>query len=369
MRHLRVLHVIQNLNYGGMERLLADLVLRADPAEFEPHVLVLQYLGRFARELEGRAALHVSPPLPKWSLVCPRLLARQLRSIAPDVVHSHSGVWLKTARAAHAAGVPRLIHTEHGRASPDPLKARLLDGLASRYTDVVVAVSEVLARQLEATVVRGRAPIQTIPNGVDTEHYRPRADTGRLRAELGLSADTPIIGSIGRLEAIKGYDVMIAAFANLPAHSDASFSPPHLVVAGDGAERAQLEAMAARLGAADRVHWLGWRDDPIDLFSAFTIFTMASRSEGTSVSLLEAMSSGLCPVVTQVGGNSAVLGGELRHRLVPTERPEALAMAWRDALGHPDRRESDAATARRRVVEAFGISTMVRSYEALYRQG
>lgn len=367
MARLRVLHVIQNLNYGGMERLLADLVLRADPADFEPHVLVLQYLGRFGRELEGHATLHVSLPLPKWSLLFPEPLARQLRAIAPDVVHSHSGVWYKTAKAARVAGVPRLIHTEHGRAAPDPFKARLLDGLASGHTDVVVAVSEVLARQLEASVVRGRATIRVIPNGVDTERYCPRADNGRIRAELQIPGGAAIIGSIGRLERIKGYDVMVAAFAALVAGGGDSGWSAQLVIAGDGAERPRLQEIAGRLGVADRVHLLGWRDDPIELLSAFTVFTMSSRSEGTSVSLLEAMSSGLCPVVTDVGGNAAVLGPELAHRLVPPEDPEALAVAWRLALSDPAARRSDGTTARARVELHFGLPAMVRSYEALYR--
>lgn len=367
MPRLRILHVIQNLNYGGMERLLADLVLRADPTAFESHVLVLQYLGRFSRELEGHATLHVSPPLPKWSLLFPRSLARQLRAIAPDVVHTHSGVWFKTARAARAAGLPRVIHTEHGRSAPDPLSHRLLDGFASRDTDVVVAVSEVLARQLEETVVRGRAPIQVIPNGVDTERYHPMRDTGRIRTELGIPAETPIIGSIGRLEEIKGYDVMISAFAEFQAIADHSGPAPHLVIAGDGAERGRLQAIAERLGVGGWVHLLGWRDDPLDLLSAFSCFTMSSRSEGTSVSLLEAMSAGLCPVVTRVGGNAAVLGPELAHRLVPSQDPAALAAAWRVALGDTALRSSDGAIARARVERSFGLRAMVGAYEAVYR--
>lgn len=367
MPRLRILHVIQNLNYGGMERLLADLVLRADPTAFESHVLVLQYLGRFSRDLEGAATLHVSPPLPKWSLLFPRSLARQLRAIAPDVVHTHSGVWFKTARAARAAGIARLIHTEHGRSAPDPLSHRLLDGLASHHTDVVVAVSEVLARQLEETVVHGRAPIRVITNGVDTERFHPRPDTGRIRSELGIPSDAPILGSIGRLEPIKGYEVMVEAFSFLDRRGGEYPTLPHLVVAGDGSERFRLGEMAGRLGVADRVHFLGWRDDVYDLHSAFTLFTMSSRSEGTSVSLLEAMSAGLAPVVTKVGGTPAILGGRLAHRLVPPEDPAALAGAWAAALADSALRRADADQARTRVESAFGLPAMVRAYEALYR--
>ena len=93
---------------------------------------------------------------------------------------------------------------------------------------------------------------------------------------------------------------------------------------------------------------------------------MSSHSEGTSVSLLEAMSAQLCPIVTDVGGNAAVLGSILRHRLVPPRDPSALAAVWRDALAEPGRRSADAAAARARVLEAFTLDAMVRAYERLY---
>jgi glycosyltransferase involved in cell wall biosynthesis len=93
---------------------------------------------------------------------------------------------------------------------------------------------------------------------------------------------------------------------------------------------------------------------------------MSSRSEGTSISLLEAMSSGLCPVVTDVGGNRAVLGDQLTHRLVPADDPHALKAAWDDALRDPARRRSDASSARKRIESAFALAATVAKYEALY---
>jgi glycosyltransferase involved in cell wall biosynthesis len=364
-RRTRVLHVIQNLNYGGMERLLADIVAEVSPERFESHVLVLDFFGRFAQGLEPHATLHRAGRMSPLSMVRPASLIRQIRAIAPDVVHTHSGVWYKISLAARGAGVPRLIHTDHGRASPDPLHARMLDSLAARRTDVVVAVSEALAQQLAATVVRGATPIEVVRNGVDTELHRPRADTGRIRLELGVGAEVPIVGSIGRLEPIKGYDVMVDAFARLLAQWPGG-EAPRLVIAGDGSQRQRLLHAAREHGIAEQVHLLGWRDDVHDLHSAFTLFTMSSRSEGTSVSLLEAMSAGLCPVVTDVGGNAAVLGGALRHRLVPPEDPEALAAAWRDVLLRRDRSEQDGAAARQRVIEAFSLAAMVERYQQLY---
>lgn len=366
MRHrIRVLQVIQNLNYGGMERLLADIVRRGDQERFEYHVLALSYLGRFAGGLDAFAELHVAGEMSRASMIWPARLIRRIRALAPDVVHTHGGVWYKASLAARRAGVPRLIHTEHGRRKPDPWVARLLDGLASRRTDVVVAVSDVLGAQLARTVVREATKIRVIRNGVDTGLHRPRPDDGALRRSLGIPAEVPIIGSIGRLQPIKGYDVMVEAFALL-RRDWAGSGAPVLVVGGEGAERPRLEEMVRTHGLGGAVHLLGWRDDIHDLHAAFTLFTMSSRSEGTSVSLLEAMSAGLCPVVTDVGGNAAVLGEELRHRLVPSERPDLLADAWRRALCRADERVRDGERARRRVMREFSLEAMVRAYEALY---
>ncbi len=141
---------------------------------------------------------------------------------------------------------------------------------------------------------------------------------------------------------------------------------PVLVLVGDGSERKLLEQSAAASGVADSVHFLGWRSDIERIARSFTLFSMSSHSEGTSVSLLEAMSSGLCPVVTSVGGNAAVLGDDLKHRLVPAADPDALARALAEALRNPEQLGRDARTARERVLQQFGLDAMVSSYEALY---
>ncbi|HEY2377992.1 MAG TPA: glycosyltransferase [Gemmatimonadaceae bacterium] len=361
----RVLHIIQNLNYGGMERLLADIVRGLDRARFDAHVLALQYLGRFADGLREVAQLHLAKPMSRWSMIRPSSLARQIASIEPDVVHTHSGVWFKASLAARMAGVRRIIHTEHGRAQPDPLMDRAIDALAARRTDVIVAVSERLAQQIVATHIAPATRVRVIPNGVETSVLRPRMDDGALRRELGISSHVAVLGSIGRLEPIKGYDIMVDAFATLVAewHAD---EPPVLVVAGDGSEREALEHAIEDRGLRGRVYFLGWRNDIQSLLSTFTLFTMSSRSEGTSISLLEAMSSGLCPVVTDVGGNRAVLGDQLTHRLVPAGDARVLSTAWREALCDPVRRRDDAVLARMRVETAFDLRATIGEYEQLY---
>jgi glycosyltransferase involved in cell wall biosynthesis len=363
---MTVLHVIQNLNYGGMERVLADLARGTDRKRFDVHVLALQYLGRYAEELRGCATLHVAPEQSRWSMLRPRVLTSVIRGIAPAVVHTHSGVWYKASLAARSAGVPRVIHTEHGRPVPDGFDDRLCDRLASNRTDVVVAVSDQLEEILVRSIRVPRRKVCVVPNGIDTSVYRSRPDDGGLRRMLGIGS-AEVIGTIGRLEPVKRYDVMLRAFAVFCGLGGPA-GRAHLLIVGDGSERLRLERMADSLGVAERVHFMGWRDDIHELHALFDVFTLSSSSEGTSISLLEAMSAEVCPVVTDVGGNAAVLGDELRHRLVPSGDVDALAAAWQDCLADRESAATDARNARARVVSRFNLGVMLRTYARLYAQ-
>lgn len=364
---IRVLHLVQNLNYGGMERILAEILRNADADRFDMHVMALEYLGRFSADLPESAGVHLADPLSSLSMVWPRRLSQRIREISPDVVHTHSGVWHKGTLAARMAGVPLLVHTEHGRPHPDRLWNRFIDGLGARRTDVVVAVSRTLADHLAHALVRDPTRIRVVPNGVDTERFRPHASPG-LPRELALPPGTPLVGSVGRLEPVKAYDVMIRAF-ELLLRGWSEPVRPALVLVGDGSERAGLEMQVEERGLGDAVHLLGWRDDVPDVLSALQVFSLSSRSEGTSVSLLEAMAAGVCPVVSAVGGTPAVLGETLSHRLVPPGEPETMATAWATALADPEARLRDGKEARRIVEESFSLRTMVSRYEALYARG
>jgi glycosyltransferase involved in cell wall biosynthesis len=359
--------VIQNLNFGGMERVLHGLASELPRHGFEIHVVVLEFYGHFAEGLEGRVTMHQVPAMSRLSLLHPRTLADTLRQIAPDIVHTHAGVWLKGARAARLAGIGATVHTEHGRPDPVPLADRLIDNIASRQTDVVVAVSEPLAAVLRHQVVHDPSRVRVITNGVDTRRVLPPNDPSVLRQALELPVGAPVIGSIGRLEPIKNYRLALRALARLRPASPGGVAPM-LVLVGDGSQRGELEAMTRDLGLESRVRFLGWRTDAERLYGAFDLFTLTSRSEGTSISLLEAMSTGVCPVVTDVGGNRAALGSDLASLLVPDDDDGALAAAWQSQLDDPGLRRTMGARARARVESAFSLERMIDQHAALYEE-
>lgn len=367
IRPLRVAFVIQNLNFGGMERVLHGLARELHGRGFDVHVVVLEYFGFFAKGLDAFATLHQVPPMSKFSLLYPHELAVVLRGIAPDIVHTHSGVWLKGVHAGRLAGVPVLVHTEHGRQDPVPLLERLIDNLASRHTDVTLAVSEALGAVLRGQVVHNPSRVRVVTNGVDTECLRPPTDQVTVRRSLDLPTDCLIIGTIGRLEPVKNYRLALRAFARVESESWGG-SPPMLVLVGDGSERGSLEALAAELGLAARVRFLGWRTDAEQIYGAFDLFTLTSRSEGTSISLLEAMSTEVCPIVTDVGGNRAVLGPALSTLLVPADSEVGLAGAWQRYLSDPELRRAMGVKARLRVEEGFSMERMVDKHATLYQE-
>jgi glycosyltransferase involved in cell wall biosynthesis len=227
-------------------------------------------------------------------------------------------------------------------------------------------VSDPLKEYLQARLRLPGSAITVVRNGIDTEAFRPGPRPGLLRRELGLAPDHRIVGSVGRLEPVKGYDVLVRAFGRACRHGTATSSPA-LVIAGEGSERHALEALIRALGISDRVFLLGWRDDTRDLLLEFDCFALGSRSEGTSISLLEAMASGLPPAVTDVGGNRDVLGPELCDQLAPSENSTSLAVRITTALD-PRRAPSLSIAARRRVASSFDVKAMLSCYEDLYQR-
>lgn len=363
MREPRVLHVVLDLKFGGLQRVLQDLTGQL-AGEVESHVLVLSDPGQLAERVGRFAHVHVLPRQSRASLLWPARLTGAIRALHPDILHTHSGVWYKASLAGARAGVRMRVHTDHGRPYPDVWLGRRMDGVASSRTHHVVAVSEALADQMARTVTGGRRPA-VIPNGIDSCRFYPAAGLDS-RSALGVPAGALVIGSIGRLEPVKGYDVLIQAFARVARTlRDAEL---RLVLAGDGSQRGELEALARSAGVAEMVIFAGWHDAPEEVYRALDVFALSSHSEGTSLSLLEAMSSGVCPVVTDVGGNATVLGPSLTDVLVKPDDPEGMAEQLVRVLESHELRARWAQASRNRVLAEYDVQRTAAQYAQLYSE-
>jgi glycosyltransferase involved in cell wall biosynthesis len=183
----------------------------------------------------------------------------------------------------------------------------------------------------------------------------------QAREELGLPLDALVIGAVLRLEAVKGVDDLLRAFARVEVKH-----PIWLAIVGDGTEREPLLALAKKLGIAHRVFWAGQRHQAFKLLPAFDLFVQPSRHEGMPNAVLEAMASALPIVATAVGGTSeAVVDGE-SGLLVPAGDLESMASAITRLLDDAELRHRMGQIGRERVKDLFSVEQMVHKTECLY---
>ena len=367
MAGTRVTHVLFDFDGGGLETIVATMAARFAGSDIEMSVISLSgregQLGRATRSL--LVDYVYMRPMRRVSMLLPLGLARVIRRQRADVVHLHSGSWFKGALAARLAGVPRVIFTEHGREHHDPRPRRWLDKLAGLLTDRVVGVSERLSRYMIDKVGVRPKTVRTVPNGVDSGTFTPGDPAAECWKQLSISRGSIVVGSVGRLEAVKAYERLISAFAAVARL--AVGKPPVLVIWGDGSERERLTAHAASLGIADSVRLPGWTEQTVEAHRCLDVFVLTSVSEGASVSLMEAMACGAVPLVMDVGANAEILGPELASCVVPAGDVQRLSAELARVLSDDDWRMAAGERARRRVEGTYSVDAMIESYRALYQ--
>jgi glycosyltransferase involved in cell wall biosynthesis len=362
-RPLRVEMVLPSLEPGGQELVVYRLAKELRARGHDVGITVTMEEGSLAAPLRdaGHDIALVHAPGLKTNWRAPSLIARFAQR-RPDVVHVHSGVWLKAARAARAAGTRRVIHTVHGLLDREPWYGDTLKRLAARATDVVVAVSDPLHRYLVDDVRLQPAQVVTVINGVDTSVFRPGNKVGALRQQLGIGADAIVVGHVARLAPIKNQLLLIDAFAAFRRRVETA----HLVIVGDGPERASLEQRIRDLSLEASAHLVGTFDDTAPLYREFDIFVLCSRAEGTSMSILESMASGVSVIATEVGGNPALLDNGSCGVLIPSENQSALVEALVRLTTNETERAAFARAGRRRAESTYSEAKVVDRYVDLY---
>ncbi len=363
----RIAFLFEFPTVSGGEAAALELMRRLDRARFDP-VALAPPQGALAEALRA-GGIALCPltikepggnPLPKR--VVP-VVARAAAEAGAAVLHANSLALARyTGPAGEDAGIPALAH------------CRDIMGLsAAKARDVarnrrLIAVSRAVERSLVGQGIPAER-IELVPDGIDFARAasgRP----GRLRAELGLPADVPLVGCIGQISLRKGQDVLIEAvplvLAGLP---DTRF----LVVGARFSKKpevreyeAALHRRVAELGLGERVHFLGRRDDVADVMADLDAVAHPAHEEPQSIALLEAMAANRPLVATAVGGTPELVEDGVSGLLVPPKDPRALADALLRVLRDRAFAAGLAAAGRERARSAFRPEDAAARVQALY---
>lgn len=365
---MNITHFVENLNRGGLERMVLELVKLQQQQGHHCQVVCLFDAGALVHELAGLGIPVMA--CGKRRGVDLRALARARRAVrrhATEVLHTHNAVaHYQAVLATCGLGVHCVINTRHGMGGNQRAGRReWLYRRALARTNMVVTVCEAARR---AAVQRGLVPpdkTRVIPNGIRLASFQPASARRReqLVQSLGLPASTRVIGTVGRLNWAKDQAGLIRAFRQVHERQPDTA----LVLIGDGELRAELQQCAYAEGVAGSVHLLGDRHDVRELLQGLDVFVLSSVSEGYSMALLEACAVALPIVATDVGGNGEIVRDGDTGRLVPPGDPSALAVAMLELLQQPEQ-ASKLAHAARRWVETHGsLEAMAARYAQLYQ--
>jgi len=363
-----VLHVTRNLEVGGAETLIHRLVTEQERGRWRAGVCCLGSPGPLGEDLlRAGYRVHALDASPGFRLATILGLRRVIASEAVDVVHAHTySPFFFAALATLLMPHVVLIYTEHGRLYPERerLRRQLVNPLLARRADHIVSIS---GSTRTALAVHDNFPedrIRVIWNGVRIAEPVQPEEVSRVRRGLGIDPGAPVLGMAARLVELKDVPMALRALRIVVEREPAC----RLVIAGDGPERGRLERLARETGVAASVHFLGMRPDLERLYAAFDVFLLSSRTEGISVTLLEAMARGCPAVVTGVGGNpEVVLDGRTGFVVAPGDHRTMASRILR-LLRERELLRSMGRSSAERVRDCFSFERMLASYEALYTE-
>jgi glycosyltransferase involved in cell wall biosynthesis len=375
---IRVLRVIARMNLGGPAHHVALLSSGLDSSRYET-LLVAGVVGQGEEEhtdLEGvsvRRMASLGPNIrPLQDIRALIALIRLVRSYRPDVVHTHTakaGLLGRVAALFAPGGRPLIFHTYHGHVlqgyfgTMATATFRLLERLLARVTDRLIAVSSATADELVALRIAPRSKFTVIPLGLKLDPFLGLdADPDpEARAELGAGDEDVLFTYTGRLAPIKRPDRMLRALAIARAEG----APVRVVVVGDGEIRSEMERLAAQLGCAESVQFLGYRRDLTRIAAGSDAALLTSDSEGTPVALIEAAAAGRPAVATDVGGVADIVV-EGCGLLAPPGDEKAIAANIALLAGDMASRRQMGERARKHVRGRYAPARLLADVEALY---
>ncbi len=366
----RVLHFICSTGFYGAEKWILALANNLDRADIDSELVVTKeaenqdlQLTKAFRDLDLPA--HELPMKGRFDFRVIRSLVNLIREREIDVIHSHGyksdiiGVI-----AAKMAGI-KSMSTPHGFEETDDWKLNQFIRVgcwSMRYFDLIVPLSVELCNDVRKFSVPENK-IVYVRNGVDLTAIDFRSPS-QAHAESGQSKDGRTIGFIGQLIGRKNVADLLDVFDRVAA----DHPQVKLVLLGDGDSREQYERYAAELNSADRIHFKGFLNNPLEHLAGFDLFVMTSTLEGIPRCLMESMAMGVPVAAYDIPGVDQLIDHKKSGLLAPLGDKDALEQCWRELLWNSELADSIATTAADHINDKFSAKRMAREYTDLYKQ-
>jgi len=360
-RPLRVMFMQTDMRVGGAEMLTANVIRGLDRRRFAPELCCLKKLGALGEELADEIPVHHGLLANKYDLrVWPRL-TRLLRSRRIDaVITVGAGDKMFWGRlAARRVGVPVILSALHSTGWPDGVSR--LNRMLTPITDSFIAVANSHARFLIDSAGFPECKVAAIPNGVDTGRFAPIANVAKVRAELGIGENDPVVGIVAALRPEKNHEL----FLDMARRVVNQLPEACFLIVGDGPCGDDLKRRSSELGLSQNVIFLGSRSDIPRLLAAMDIFALTSHIEANPVSILEAMGVGRPVVATDVGSIYEAVSDGRTGFLVPPGDADQFAERVLRLFREPQLYGGMSQAARETVIDHWSIDATVRGYERL----
>ena len=362
---MKILHVVNSLDPGGMENGVVNLARSLAARGFENHVACLERRGAFVERLPASTQVLLLGKHGGFSPLAAWRLAQGIARLRPDIVHSHNlGPLIYSGLATLGGRRCALVQGEHSQLTEEEQQPRRLRQRRWLYRGCR-AIHTVSTTQREELLACGfpADKITAIANGVDTEHFLPGEKAAARRA-LALSANALCIGIVGRFGSYKRHAQLLDAFEQIAPQ----FTNLHLLIAGSGGSEQTVTIERARTSSIHaRIHLLGFQPDPRVCYQALDLLVIPSVNEGLSNAALEAMACGV-PVLARSGcGHEQIITHGVDGWIAPLDSSADLATGLTEILAEPSRLVDFGRDARKKVAAHFSLESMINAYEHLYR--
>jgi glycosyltransferase involved in cell wall biosynthesis len=367
-KRLSVLHVTFNMGFGGTEQVIYQIIHGLGNSAVRNEVLCIDgYTGSIGETLknEGIRLIEMKrQPGFDWRLA--KKIRKLILEREYDIVHCHQYTPYLYGFLGSIGTPAKVVFTEHGRFHPDRYryKAMLINPLIAMFTKSIVAISGATRDALANYEFIPKNKIKVIYNGI-AGFTRSEIQIETLKKDLGIDGIQHILGTVSRLDPVKNQTMMLRAFSQvLETHPDCK-----LLMVGDGPDRQLLEQYSVELAIQDQIIFTGFKSNPERYLACMDIFLLSSHTEGTSMTLLEAMSIGVPTVATRVGGNpEIILDGETGILTKPEDTKE-FSEAICFLLSDPDAAAAMSVNSKIRFNDYFKSSVMIDKYLSTYRSG